>query len=390
MNAVLESLSSIDHLLGLTHVFVRDRESRIVYWGAGAQKLYGWSARDAIGRISYDLLKTEFPIPREEIEQIVEQAGSWEGNLTHITRSGEPKRMASHWQLYHQAPASDFYIFEDNNDVTQLSELAEQRDEALKQAREAVKSRDVFLTTVAHELRTPLNVVQLAADAARLTLRSNQEQTARNLERAVNGVRSISVLIGSLLDSVRVSCGRLELEKRPLDLRTVVCSAVEMMLVEAEAKGVKIRTDLPKEPMMALGDEERLDECVRNLLSNAIKFTSFGGHIELTIARRGEMVELLVADNGEGINPAFIPQLFDSMTKAPDSENNRNGLGLGLFITKNIIELHGGDISAFSPGKGRGATFTITLPVLRTKKELNGSRRSRRSNHFVSSQLRCH
>lgn len=347
----------------MTHVYARDRESRIFYWGAGAQKLYGWTAAEAIGRISNELLRTTFPIPLDEIEHIVEQDGSWEGNLTQTTRAGEVKRMASHWARHRQPSDPDYCVFEDNNDITELFESSRDLDDALHQAREAIARSDSFVATVAHELRTPLNAMMLAAQAARLTLASNREQTLRNLDRIVNGVHSLSARVETLLDSARLTFGRLELEKQPIDLTGMVRSAVDMMRPLAGQKEIDLRAHLPAEPIPSAVDANRLDECIRNLLSNAIKFTPRGGHIDLKMARCGDTVELIVADDGEGIDPAFMPRLFGAMTKDADSGRNRTGLGLGLFITKNVIELHGGELAASSEGKGRGATFTIKLPL---------------------------
>jgi signal transduction histidine kinase len=361
---LLETLTSIDRLLGLTHVFVRDRESRIVYWGAGAQKLYGWPSRLAIGRTSHELLRTVFPIPLAEIERIVAEEGSWQGQLTHSTRLGEVKRVASYWARYRDVSDPGYCILEENNDITPLFELSRQLDDALKQAREAIEMRDSFVATVAHELRTPLNAVRLAAEAARLTLASNREEAGRNLERAISGTRSMAALIERLLESTRISSGRLELDKRPVDMVEVVRSAVEMMWPLAHEKGIKLRAEMPVGSARALGDAERLEESIRNLLSNAIKFTPEGGHIDLRMARDHGAIEITVVDDGEGIDPAFMPCLFDPMTKSADAGHNRDGLGLGLFIARRVIELHGGEIIAFSEGKGRGAAFTVKLPSL--------------------------
>jgi PAS domain S-box-containing protein len=211
----IEALSSFDRFLGLTHVFARDRDSRIVYWGTSAQKLYGWSAPEAIGRKSNELLRTQFSIPLDRIERMVEEEGSWEGNLSQATRSGELKRVASYWARYHQASDPDYCIFEDNNDITRVFEMSRRLDETVKRAREEIATRDTFVATVAHELRTPLNAVLLAAQAARLTLVSNREATHPNLERIVERIETTA-------------------------------------------------------------DAERLDESVRNLLSNAIKIHAAG------------------------------------------------------------------------------------------------------------------
>lgn len=360
---LIQSLSRMDQFFGLIHVFARDRDSRIVYWGAGAQRLYGWAAPEALGRKSNELLQTRFPMPLDAIERIVEKEGSWAGNLTQTTRSGEVKQMASHWARYHQASDPDYCVFENNNDITQLFQTSAQLDEALKRAREAIATRDSFVASVAHELRTPLNAVLLAAQAARLTLASNREQTLRNLDRIVKGVHGLSARVERLLDSVRISSGHLELDKRSIDLVGIVRSAIEMMRPLAETRRIELRACLPTQPLEISGDAERLDESILNLLGNAIKFTPQGGHVDLSMVRSGDSVELTVCDDGDGIDSAFMPRLFNSMTKAPDSGHNRAGLGLGLFITKNVIELHGGEIVAFSDGKGRGATFKITLPI---------------------------
>jgi len=231
-------------------------------------------------------------------------------------------------------------------------------------AEAANRSKDEFLTMVSHELRSPLNIV---LGYTRLMRSSPDDgefvaQAATIIERNAKAQLQI---VEDLLDSARVITGRLRLEAQPTDLRPAIEAVLGAILPAVESKGVELIAHFGAQPEIVLGDADRLQQIVWNLLSNAVKFTPEGGRVELRMESDVERVRIIVGDNGEGIEPEFLPYVFDRFRQADTSVTRRfGGLGLGLSLVKQLTELHGGTIRAASEGSGRGATFTITLPRL--------------------------
>jgi len=238
---------------------------------------------------------------------------------------------------------------------------AEGRARAAAEA--ASRAKDAFLATVSHELRTPLSPILAWA---RMLRQGNlgEEKTKRALEVIERCARSQAKLIEDLLDVSRIITGKLGLDVRPVQLAPVVQAAVEVVRPAAEAKGLTLRALLDSEAGAVAGDAERLKQVVWNLASNAVKFTPTGGHVEVQLAGVDGRVEIRVSDTGQGIPPDFLPQIFQRFEQA-DSTSTRahGGLGLGLAIVRHIVELHGGTVRAESPGEGRGAVFTVRLPL---------------------------
>jgi PAS domain S-box-containing protein len=231
-------------------------------------------------------------------------------------------------------------------------------------AEAANRSKDEFLTMVSHELRSPLNIVLGYTRLMRSSANDGEfvTQAATIIERNAKAQLQI---VEDLLDSARVITGRLRLETQPTDLRPAIEAALGAIRPAAESKGVELIRSLDAQPEIVLGDADRLQQIVWNLLSNAVKFTPEGGRVELRMNSDSERVRIMVVDNGEGIEPEFLPNVFDRFRQADTSVRRRfGGLGLGLSLVKQLTELHGGTISAESDGAGRGATFTITLPRL--------------------------
>src|SRR5215813_9767202 len=240
--------------------------------------------------------------------------------------------------------------------------LASEQD-ARRAAEDANRLKDEFLSTVSHELRTPLTAINgwaLMLRAGRL----DAEQSARALETIVRSARSQNQLINDLLDVSRIISGKMRLDIVPLKLGSVIKAAVEVVLPAAEAKGIHLSMLLDPAAETLSGDSERLQQVVWNLLSNAIKFAPNGGRVAVRLERVNSHVEIAVADNGQGIKPEFLPYVFDRFRQEDGgTSRQQSGLGLGLAIVRHIVELHGGTVHAASEGLGKGATFTVTLPV---------------------------
>jgi PAS domain S-box-containing protein len=232
------------------------------------------------------------------------------------------------------------------------------------QAEAASRAKDAFLATVSHELRTPLSPVLLWARMLREGKLAGDD-AAHALAVIEQCAKTLAKLIDDLLDMSRIIAGKLRLEPRPVRLPPVIHAAVDVVRPAAEAKGVHVTVAIDGEAAVVSGDPERLQQIVWNLVSNAVKFTPRGGRVDVCLRRVASHVEIVVRDTGEGMTPEFLARAFDRFEQAAvPSGRRRGGLGLGLAIVRHLVELHGGTVRADSEGVGRGAVFTVTLPLL--------------------------
>jgi len=236
--------------------------------------------------------------------------------------------------------------------------------EALRETAErANRSKDEFIATISHELRTPLSTIRLWSQMLAEGRLSPDEvaKGARVLERAALAQQQ---LVEDLLDVSRISRGQLRLELRNGQLIEAVEAAVTQTRPLAQARGVKLATDLAGGAHAVRADADRIQQVASNLLTNAVKFTSEGGRVDVRLQRAGNRMELEVRDTGAGIDPEFLPHVFDRFRQgAAGSARRQGGLGLGLAIAKQLVELHGGSICAESCGLGQGSTFRVRLPL---------------------------
>ena len=245
---------------------------------------------------------------------------------------------------------------------------------ALEEAKAASHLKDEFLATVSHELRNPLAPILTWTQLLRSgTL--DEAKSHRGLEVIERNVASLSQLIDDLVDVSRVASGKFRLDVRPIDLVPVIRAAVESQRPASDAKHIRLQLVLDERAGLVSGDSERLQQVMSNLLSNAIKFTPRGGAVQIILGRSESHLEMGVIDNGIGIETAFLPHVFEPFRQAMDGSMRRHGgLGLGLSIVRHIVELHGGEIIAESEGSGRGARFTIKLPLLGTGEQTGAGR----------------
>lgn len=242
--------------------------------------------------------------------------------------------------------------------------LLEQESSARATAEESNRLKDEFLATVSHELRTPLTAIlgwsrMLQSDSLDEKMSINAIETIRRNAKAQ------SQIIDDILDVSRIITGKLSMDLNPIELAPVIAAAVDVVRPTAEAKGIRIETELPAQPMVVAGDSNRLQQVVWNLLSNAIKFTPGQGRVSLKVQERGSQVQIKVTDNGQGISADFLPFVFDRFRQADSTTTRQHGgLGLGLAIARHLVEIHGGTIEASSDGTGKGSTFVLTLPRL--------------------------
>ncbi len=243
------------------------------------------------------------------------------------------------------------------------SELLEREQRARADAERANRAKDEFLATLSHELRTPLNALRLWSGVLRQRP-LDPDTLTRGIDTIDRNAALQAQLIDDLLDISRIASGKLRLEMGPIELQAVIESAVETVRASAEAKHLTLLRTLDPDVGPVLGDATRLQQVMWNLLSNALKFTPVGGRIEIGLRQRGDDAEVTVQDTGQGIAPALLPHIFDRFRQGDSSATRpQGGLGLGLAIARQLVELHGGTIRAESPGEGRGTTFTVTFPL---------------------------
>jgi signal transduction histidine kinase len=249
------------------------------------------------------------------------------------------------------------------------------------EAQAANHLKDEFLATVAHDLRTPLTAVLGWARILR-SKKHNEDVTDLALDAIERNARAQAQLIEDLLDLTRITSGKLCLDIRPVDLAALIEAAVNTVRPAAEAKGVRLQAILDLCGELVPGDAGRLQQVLWNLLSNAIKFTPGGGGVLVRLERQGAHAVIIVSDTGRGINPSFLPYIFDRFCQADDSSKRERGsLGLGLAIVHHLVMLHGGAVQAQSGGEGQGATFTVSLPLAALQAGESGMAQGMRLTH---------
>ena len=248
------------------------------------------------------------------------------------------------------------------------------RGEAERQGR----MKDDFLATLSHELRTPLNAILGWSQILRTGSTSSAEDLAEGLATIERNARAQTQIIEDLLDMSRIISGKVRLDVQRVDLANVVRAGIETLRPAADAKGLQMHAALDPAAGPVTGDPNRLHQVFWNLLNNAVKFTPKGGHVHVVLERVDSHIEVSVIDTGQGISESFLPHVFDRFRQADASTTRRHGgLGLGLSIVKQLVELHGGAVRANSAGEGKGATFTVILPLTAINADLapEGDRR---------------
>lgn len=364
-------------------VIASDCDGRVTYLNPEAERLTGWSLPEAQRQALADV----FHILNEESRKRVENPAERVLRLGHVVglanHTALIARNGVEWPIADSAaPIRDregnvlgvVLVFREISDLRrgeqQARAAAAEREQLLhnertarSEAERANRVKDDFVAMVSHELRTPLNVIlgwiellkQQNADPALL---------AHGLEVLGRNTRLQAQLISDLLDVSRIASGKLQLELEAVHLDELVEQSIESFQPAAAEKGVNLELAIARPVPVMLGDPARLQQAAWNLLSNAIKFTPSGGTISVRLRSANDHIELAVTDTGVGIRPELLPNIFERFRQGATTSTRRHGgLGLGLSITKNLIELHGGSISAGSDGEDQGATFTIELPV---------------------------
>jgi two-component system, LuxR family, sensor kinase FixL len=359
-----EGLSAQAALLDLTHdaIFVRDRNDVITYWNAGAEELYGWRRKEALGRNANALLKTKHPPSAGIIEHVSDQS-RWQGELVHTRRDGSEVLVVSRWSVQRDERGRPMATMETNSDITEQKRA----EDALHQARSQlehvgrVSTLGELTASIAHEVNQPLAAVVTNGEASlRWLLRDepNLEEVRVAVERMIGNGRRASDVIARL----RALARKASPFHIALTFNDIVADVIPLVEREMLSNDVALKLDLQAPAQTVLGDRVQLAQVVINLIVNAIQAMSqIEGRTKLlSISSRvsSEVAVLEIEDTGAGIDPEIAKRLFTAF-----NTSKADGMGMGLSICRTIVESHGGSISATS-GDRWGALFTIKLPIL--------------------------
>jgi signal transduction histidine kinase len=250
-------------------------------------------------------------------------------------------------------------------DMATRAALAIEIAQSYHQLQSANRLKDEFLATLSHELRTPLNAV-LGYARMLHTGAIASEKVSQALDVIDRNASALAQIVEDVLDVSRIVLGKARLKVEPTDVAAVVEDAIGTVTPAVEAKGIRLKVSLGHGTATVLGDHSRLQQVVWNILSNAVKFTPRGGSIDVRVVQNDSNIAVVISDTGVGFPPSFRPHLFERFRQAESGTTRlHGGLGLGLSIAQHIVEMHGGSIDAASDGDGKGATFTVSLPLSR-------------------------
>jgi PAS domain S-box-containing protein len=448
----------------LDPVFAWTFDGTIVFWGGGARRLYGYSAREAVGRRVQDLLRVDWPESFGDLLDTLRTGNAWSGEVRHIGRDGRVRIVQSRmtrvqhendpavivestrditdrraaetrlelvlatagdalvsfdrhwhftylneaaarafgessqtllgqsvWERYPELVGSPYYralhqaaleqreirtelpamrvdewmehhIYPSVDGVTVLSSDITVRKRLEAESREEGRRKDEFIAMLAHELRGPLAPIRNCVQVLRRLSGSNalMAEATETMERQM---RHLVRLIEDLLDLSRIRRGQIELRRSVISVADAVRMAVDDLRPSIDAHGLHLTVSWPQEPLMIDADPARIEQIVHNLLTNAVKYSDRGASIDVAIRDENGAVVIEIADTGVGIPPESLPHLFEMFEQVPEHRDRaRGGLGIGLSLVRNLVELHGGTIVARSAGQGHGSTFTIRLP----------------------------
>jgi PAS domain S-box-containing protein len=345
-------------------IFMLDPDGSIASWNAGARRLKGYEPEEIIGRhfsVFYPEEDVRAGKPERELV-LARERGSIEDEGWRVRKDGTKFWADVVMTAVYDAAGNLRGFAKVTRNITDRRK-AEQTHRALLIAEDANRAKDEFIAMISHELRTPLTSILGWARMLRIG-GLDAKTTEEALDALERSAQAQVHLIEDLLDDARITSGKLRLNERSLEIKPIVESAIADLTPAAEAKRIQIVAGLRCEPCRIIGDPTRLQQVVWNILSNAIKFTPDGGKVFVRINRHASTAEIEVRDTGRGIDAELLPQLFQRFRQGdPASKDRRGGLGLGLSITRHLVELHGGEVEAWSEGSGKGATFTIRLPL---------------------------
>jgi PAS domain S-box-containing protein len=351
-----------------TPIFVKDRQGRIIYANPATCKVLGKSVDEVLGYRDSDLYPN-----LEDAEHVMDNDRRImeSGRMEVVEESPDGVRTFLGMKVpYYNEAGEVVGLIGISNDITERVQMERDRERILQQeqalraaAENANRVKDEFLAILSHELRTPMNPILGWAKLLRGG-KLNDTKTALAIETIERNAQLQVQLIDDLLDISRILQGKLNLSTTPVNLNTVARAAIETVRLAAEAKAIVIQPLFSSANLVTKGDAGRLQQVIWNLLSNAVKFTPENGQIKVELSQVGTNAQIQVKDSGKGIKPEFLPYVFEHFRQEDGATTRKfGGLGLGLAIARQIVELHGGQIHVESPGEDQGATFIVQLPL---------------------------
>lgn len=350
----------------------------ITSWNAGAERIFGYVAEEMIGQSVLKLVPTD---RKEEEPKILQRLRRSERvdhfETVRVRKDGQHIDVSLTISPVKDATGKVVGASKIARDITELKRAAVEREQLLEserlarsQAEHANRMKDEFLATISHELRTPLNAIVGWTEVLKSGPNS-PEDLAEGLAVIERNAQVQAQLIDDLLDLGRISSGKMTLSIEPVDIAAIVRDAIAAVQHAADQKQIAIKAVLNEHHGHMTGDVKRLRQVVWNVLNNAIKFTPNHGRVLVTLSRVNSHIDLVVIDTGRGIPAEFLPHVFERFRQGDASITRQHGgLGIGLALVKQLVELHAGSVHAASPGVGQGATFTISLPITAAHMEM--------------------
>lgn len=350
-------------------------EFQVTRWSSSASKIFGWEAAEAIGRGLRDWQL----VHEDDVEAVNDMIASMTSSPQTVSLNRNYTKNGSivYCEWYNSALVNDGKLVSVLSLVLNVSDrvrLENERNRSLEletaaraEAEQANRLKDQFLAMLSHELRSPLNPI-LGWTKLLQNRKLDEAKTVEALATIERNAKLQAQLVEDLLDISRIIQGKFRLNPTPVSIALIVGAAIETVRLAAEAKSIQVITEVSPNLGQVSGDAARLQQVVWNLLSNAVKFTNVGGRVEIRLEQVDKLAQIQVMDTGIGINPEFQPYVFEHFRQFDSSTTRKfGGLGLGLAIARQIVELHGGTIRVQSQGEGQGATFTVCLPLLGSK-----------------------
>jgi PAS domain S-box-containing protein len=347
-------------------VLIFDRDGYLIEANDAFLQMTGYTHEEIVSRrLSWrDMTAPEYVgVSEQQMEKLARTGRIGPYEKEYIGKDGSRR-----WMLFTGAKLADDTIVEYAIDVSERKKVEEELRTSKAAAEDANRIKDAFLATLSHELRTPLGAILLWTK-----ILEGSHVDAAVLREGIQAIKlsaeAQKELIEDLLDMSRITTGNLRLKPRDIDLLAVVQDALETIRPAAAARQVRLQIDLDGRAGWVHADPDRIRQVMWNLLTNAVKFTPRGGKVDVSLKRQGGEIEIRIKDTGQGISAGFLPFVFQAFRQADTSQaRTTGGIGLGLAIAKQLVELHGGSIWAESEGLNAGATFTTRLPMPRLKK----------------------
>lgn len=382
-STLLSANQQMANLISLSHdaIIVRTPEGKILSWNKGAENLYGWTAGEALGQSTHDLLRTRFQTSRKAEDKRLEREGRWEGQLLHFHRDGRPVNVDSRQVMIRDDEGQATAVLEINRDISEITRLNNEQAEAYARElslRETKERMDEFLSIASHELRTPLTTIkgnlQLASMRlnyfVRKALRENNDlekdldEITTMLNRAERQVNVQNRLIRDLMDTTHIQVDKIELNMELCDLATLLNDVVTDLRSATPTRTIRVSA-LQQIEVPVIADADRIRQVISNYLTNAMKYSPPESAIEVNLQCTSAEARVSVRDEGVGLTPEEQQYVWERFYQVKGNKRQKgfsSGLGLGLYICQAIIDGHGGEVGVVS-SKGEGATFWFTLPL---------------------------